>query len=280
MKGLKRNQCRMAMILIFFMVTLGLSFGGYAYATGVDVLDQKQENYSGNIWTNHDNPRYQTFTPAITGNLSRIDLNVDGLFGSPGAIQVSIYKEGDMLMPLATAQSTSYSSGWVSIDFSGTQPYLKKETMYRMVVSTELGGGSGIGWYASGGNPYSRGSFIIDGYDMSFRTYMIADYSISPAESVVSIADSSLIADGTSQTTVTVKLKDAQGNDMNTGGASVAISSTLGTISSVTDNNNGTYTATLTASKTAGTATISASVGGSTIEKTASVQFVPGPEHR
>ena len=74
MKGLKRDQCRMAMILIFFMVTLGLSFGGYAYATGVDVLDQKQENYYGSISANYDNPRYQTFTQAITGNLSGIDL--------------------------------------------------------------------------------------------------------------------------------------------------------------------------------------------------------------
>ncbi|QMV44964.1 Ig-like domain-containing protein [Cohnella cholangitidis] len=50
-----------------------------------------------------------------------------------------------------------------------------------------------------------------------------------------------------------------------TGGATVGIASTLGTVSAVTDNNNGTYTATLTAPMTTGTATISATVGGSAI---------------
>ncbi|NEN86876.1 Ig-like domain-containing protein, partial [Paenibacillus elgii] len=49
--------------------------------------------------------------------------------------------------------------------------------------------------------------------------------------------------------------------------------STLGTVSAVTDNQNGTYTATLTAPTTVGTATISATVGGSAIASTASVQL-------
>ncbi|KEQ22162.1 hypothetical protein ET33_27545, partial [Paenibacillus tyrfis] len=114
------------------------------------------------------------------------------------------------------------------------------------------------------------------GYDFSFRTYMIPDYSISPGESEVSSAQFSLAADGTSQTTVTVKLKDAQGNAWPTGGSAVAITSTLGTVSAVTDNQDGTYTATLTAPTTVGNATISATVGGIPIAKTASVQFVPG----
>ncbi|WP_036694161.1 Ig-like domain-containing protein, partial [Paenibacillus tyrfis] len=73
-----------------------------------------------------------------------------------------------------------------------------------------------------------------------------------------------------------VKLKDAQGNALTSGGAAVAITSTLGTVSAVTDKQDGTYTATLTAPTTVGTATISATVGGSAIASTASVQFVPG----
>ncbi|WP_179223577.1 invasin domain 3-containing protein [Paenibacillus tyrfis] len=190
---------------------------------------------------------------------------------------MGVYKEGDLGTPLATAELTSYSPGWVTIDFSGALPYLKKDTMYRMVASTENGGSNvGFGWYGITGDLYKRGGTIIPGYDFSFRTYMIPDHSISPGESEVSSAQSSLAADGTSQTTVTVKLKDAQGNAVTTGGSAVAIASTLGTVSAVTDNQDGTYTATLTAPTTLGTATISATVGGIPIAKTASIQFVPG----
>lgn len=56
----------------------------------------------------------------------------------------------------------------------------------------------------------------------------------------------------------------------------VGITSTLGTVSAVTDNHNGTYTATLTAPTTVGTATIGASVDGNPIASTASVEFLHG----
>ncbi|MEI7028166.1 invasin domain 3-containing protein, partial [Paenibacillus sp. y28] len=98
----------------------------------------------------------------------------------------------------------------------------------------------------------------------------------SAASSTVEVDDASLTADGTSQTTVTVKLKDAHGNALTTGGATVGITTTLGTVSGVTDNNNGTYTATLTAPATAGAATVSATLGGTALTSTAIVQFVPG----
>ncbi|KPV59609.1 hypothetical protein QJ48_09775, partial [Paenibacillus sp. A3] len=98
----------------------------------------------------------------------------------------------------------------------------------------------------------------------------------SAATSTVEAGNVTLAADGASQTAVSVKLKDAQGHALTSGGAAVAITSTLGTVSAVTDNQNGTYIATLTAPTTVGTATISATVGGSAIASTASVQFVPG----
>ncbi|TXK70080.1 S-layer homology domain-containing protein, partial [Paenibacillus sp. N3.4] len=99
---------------------------------------------------------------------------------------------------------------------------------------------------------------------------------LSTEKSTVEMENVTLTADGTSQTTVSVNLKDAQGNALTTGGATVAITSTLGTVGPVTDNHNGTYTATLTAPTTVGTATISASVGGSAIAATVFVQILPG----
>ncbi|UKS25479.1 S-layer homology domain-containing protein [Paenibacillus sp. HWE-109] len=281
MKGMKQGNRWIAILLIVMVAISGVTGGQATAASGV--LDQAQVNVTGNVWVNHDYPRYQTFTPAITGYLSKIDLNIFDSYGTPGAISLSIYKEGDLSTPLATAQLASFGVGWVALDFSGASPYLKKNTMYRMVASTEFGGASsGFGWYSSNNNPYPGGMGMVANLDFSFRTYMVADYSISPTESGISSANASLVADGTSQTTLSVKLKDAQGSDLTSGGATVAITSTLGTVGPVTDNQNGTYTALLTAPTVLGTATVQANVGGSALAATASVQFVtgaPSPAH-
>ncbi|MGN7765762.1 Ig-like domain-containing protein, partial [Paenibacillus sp. 22594] len=274
MKGIRRYKRWIAMTLIFMLAIGSLSHGEVS-AADPEVLDQKQENKTGNVWVSNDYPRFQTFTPEITGSLSRIELNIFDTV-APGALKVKIYKEGDLSTMLAEAQMASYGTGWVSIDFSGASLYLQKDTMYRMVVSTEFGGSAGFGWYGSSGNPYSRGYSSANNYDFSFRTYMIADYSTSPALSEISTAESSIVADGMSQTAVTVKLKDAQGNGLTAGGATVGITSTSGSVSTVRDNHNGTYTAMLTAPVTVGTATVSATVGGSALPGTATVQFVPG----
>ncbi|OKP73646.1 hypothetical protein A3842_21735 [Paenibacillus sp. P3E] len=274
MKGIRRYKRWIAMTLIFMLAIGSLSHGEVS-AADPEALDQKQENKTGNVWVSYDYPRFQTFTPEITGSLSRIELNIFDTV-APGALKVKIYKDGDLSTLLAEAQLASFSAGWVSVNFSGASPYLQKGTMYRMVASTEFGGSAGFGWYGSTGNPYSRGYSSANNYDFSFRTYMIADDSTSPALSEISTAESSIVADGMSQTAVTVKLKDAQGNGLTTGGATVVITSTSGSVSAVTDNHNGTYTAMLTAPVAVGTATVSATVGGTALGGTATVQFVPG----
>lgn len=95
----------------------------------------------------------------------------------------------------------------------------------------------------------------------------------SPATSEISANPVSIDADGSSTSTITVQLRDAFGNALTTGGAAVTLSTTLGNLGPVTDNGNGTYTATLTSSTTVGTATISGTVNGSAISDTASVNF-------
>ena len=92
----------------------------------------------------------------------------------------------------------------------------------------------------------------------------------------VQASNDSLIADGASQTTIRVSLSDAQENILTTGGAAVTIASTLGTVSAVTDNGDGTYTAVLTASTTLGAAIVSATVGGQAIQRTEEIEFIAG----
>ncbi|WP_024363372.1 InlB B-repeat-containing protein [Lysinibacillus sphaericus] len=273
-----QKQFQLSVVLLLVVtISIVLSFGGSAKAATSDVLDQEQTSYSGNVWVNSDYPRYQTFTPFYSGQLSKIDICIFDSMSSPGALKVSIYNEEDLSTPLGSVQLASFGSGWTSVDFSSILPYLMRETMYRMVVSTEYGGGAGFGWFTSHNDAYSRGYSAGIESDFTFKTYMIPDYALSPTESQVTINNTSLVANGTSQTTVTIQLKDAQGNNITTGGEAVTIASSVGTVSAVTDHNNGTYTATLTAPTTIGTGSISASVGGSAIPTTASVQFVSGP---
>ena len=77
--------------------------------------------------------------------------------------------------------------------------------------------------------------------------------------STVSVTSTQLTADGTSTATITVTLKDQHGNPLTTNGGTITFEPpTLGTIGTVTDNQDGTYTAIYTAGTTSGTETIQA----------------------
>ena len=92
--------------------------------------------------------------------------------------------------------------------------------------------------------------------------------------STITASPTSITADGTSESTVTVQLKDKNGTNLTSGGDGVALNTDLGTIGAVTDNGDGTYTATLTAGTTAGTATVTGTLnGGEPMTDTATVTF-------
>ena len=111
----------------------------------------------------------------------------------------------------------------------------------------------------------------------TYMTIMVGyDEAADATTSTVSASPSSVLANGTSSSTITVQVKDGFGNNFLNGGETVNLSSTLGTLSSVTDNSDGTYTATLT-STTVGTATISATLNSVAVTDTASVSFTNVP---
>ncbi len=93
----------------------------------------------------------------------------------------------------------------------------------------------------------------------------------SATTSTISASPTSIAANGSSTSTITVQLNDANSNNLSASGGTVTLSTTLGTLSSVTNNNNGTYTATLTSGTTTGTATISGTLNTVAITGTASV---------
>jgi hypothetical protein len=96
----------------------------------------------------------------------------------------------------------------------------------------------------------------------------------SVSTSQITASPSVIPANGTSTSTVTVQLKDSAGTNFTSGGDTVTLSTNRGSLGSVTDNGNGTYTATLTSSSSAGNATVTGTVNGGAIADTAVVEFM------
>ena len=107
----------------------------------------------------------------------------------------------------------------------------------------------------------------------------VVNFVPGPADSgtsLITAAPVSILADGSSNSTITVQLKDSNGNNLSSGGDTVALATTLGSLGSVTDNSDGTYTATLTSAVTTGTATITGTVNAAAITDNATVAFTAG----
>ena len=83
-----------------------------------------------------------------------------------------------------------------------------------------------------------------------------------PSSSTINARPKIIKANGKDYSTLFVQLKDNKGTNLNGNGGVVTISSTLGTVSTVVNNNNGTYTAILTGGITAGTAIVSFTING------------------
>ena len=97
-----------------------------------------------------------------------------------------------------------------------------------------------------------------------------------PTTSLITASPTSVAADGVTNSTITLQLKDSGSTNLTFGGHTVELFTDLGSLSSVTDVGDGTYTATLNHTVT-GVATITGTVTGQAITDNATVTFVPGP---
>src|SRR5690606_15555019 len=96
----------------------------------------------------------------------------------------------------------------------------------------------------------------------------VANATVEAASESVTVGES---------TTITVTLRDALGQPLTTSGGTVTLASSGGgSIGSVTDNGNGTYTATLTAPTTTGTTTITAKLDDVDITDDLVITFTAG----
>jgi LPXTG-motif cell wall-anchored protein len=95
--------------------------------------------------------------------------------------------------------------------------------------------------------------------------------AVDPTAIGLSADPASILADGITTSTITVSLTDAYDNPIS--GADVGLTTTAGTLSDVTDNDDGTYTAILTSATTAGTALVEVTLDGTDTGVTTTVVF-------
>src|SRR5690606_37357479 len=111
-------------------------------------------------------------------------------------------------------------------------------------------------------------------------TAITDDATITIGVGTADVTTTTVTADPTSMTTdgsstITVQLKDAAGNNLTASAGTVALNTTVGTLSAVTDNGNGTYTATLLPAALP-TSTITGTLNGTAITDDATVTIGVG----
>lgn len=101
--------------------------------------------------------------------------------------------------------------------------------------------------------------FAANGATVDSVVFGVIPGAADETTSTITAAPVEIVANGVDASTITVQLKDSEGNDLEAGDDTVELATTLGTLSSVADNADGTYTAALTGT-VIGVATISGKV--------------------
>jgi len=112
-----------------------------------------------------------------------------------------------------------------------------------------------------------------DTFNWLFPGYPPVPAVVSGANTTIDAAPASIEADGVTISTITVQAKDTDDNNFTESAGAVLLSTTSSaTLSAVTDNNNGTYTATVT-NTVAEAVTITGTIAGNAITDDATVTF-------
>ncbi|WP_416443287.1 invasin domain 3-containing protein [Leucobacter sp. HNU] len=263
-----------------------LTAGGAAVtmATTAGTLSAVTDNGDGTYTATLTSPKSvgsATVSFAVGGTTGTSTATVTFIIGAPdadasqiAAAPVSIVADGTttstVTVTLHDANGNPFTSGGSTVTMSTTAGSLSNVTdngdgTYSATLTSSTASGTATVSFSVDGTQSSRTA------DVEFTAG-----AVSADDSQITVGDSTLTADGTSTTAVTVTLVDAHGNPLQSGGSTVTMSTTAGSLSNVTDNGDGTYTAILTAPTASGTATISFSVDGTEGSSTAEVRFTAG----
>ncbi len=128
-------------------------------------------------------------------------------------------------------------------------------------------------------------TFIVTGSTKTgTATFDVNPGAADATQSTLTPTSASITANGSSTQVLTVQAKDAYGNNLNSGGSTVTITkqSGTGTIGSVTDNSNGTYTAIVTSPTATGSGVFVATLNANPVKSgtgsqtQAIITYLPG----
>jgi alpha-tubulin suppressor-like RCC1 family protein len=162
----------------------------------------------------------------------------------------------------------------VSIEMGGhTMVYTKTGSTQFCYVGHYTNGSMGDG---TAGNNGSSAATSLKHDCSSTPSLSICGYvPVTPSAitSTISASSTSILANGSSTTTLTIQLKDVNGVNLTSSGGVVVVNTSAGTVGTVVDNNNGTYTVILTSSNAQVTANITYTINGTAASNSASVTF-------
>ena len=253
--------------------------GNYTFIAG----DNGSHTFTSGVTLKTAGPQTVTATDTVTGSITGTTSAITVNPAAPATIQIS---------PAGTTQiaGTAFnltvtvkdSLGNTATGYTGTVHFTSTDGAATLPGNyTFVGGDAGVHVFSTTLN--TTGSRTITATDTvtgtitgTTATITVNAGAASTATSTISASPGSITADGSSTSIVTVQLKDALGNLVTGSGGTVALNTTSGSLGSVTDVGDGTYTANLTSSTTAGTATITGTLNGSAIASSTSVTFTAG----
>ncbi|MDZ7773797.1 MAG: invasin domain 3-containing protein [Balneolaceae bacterium] len=202
--------------------------------------------------------------PAIDDSLSTIEanpntINADGASISDITVTL-VNEEGDQLTSGGDNVTLSTSAGTLSgVTDNGDGTYSAELTSSTVEETATIQG-------------TFNGNALQDQAQVTFEEDD-HDPPISTELSSISATPNAILADGSSTSNITVQLIDEAGDPIGTGGDNVTLFTNAGSLSGVSDNGDGTYSAVLTSSTSQETATINGRVNGSPLEDQAQVEF-------
>jgi len=205
-----------------------------------------------------------TFTPGVASP------GASTIFADPTAIVANGADTSTITVTLKDPNDNPLTSSGGTVTISTTSGILGPVTdnadgTYTATLTSPVTAGSGTL------------SFTVEGEaSPNTETVLFETGDSDAASSTIGADQTSLIADGSTSTAITVTARDVNGNQVPFGGSTVTMSTTGGALGPITDNGDGTYTATLTSPTAAGIGTVSFTLDGAPAEQTVTVTFTPG----
>jgi autotransporter-associated beta strand protein len=156
---------------------------------------------------------------------------------------------------------------WLVFD-NGNAPTLNSADIFDNISFTADANNVQLNSVAGAENSYFFWTQV--GNDVYLNYQPLGNPSLS--QSTLTVSPNGITINGTS--TLTVQLKDQNGNNFPNSGGTITFATTLGSVGTVTDNNNGIYTATFTAGATTGAATVTAALNNNTLTNTEDITIV------